>query len=260
MPKRTLSETISTALAVKIPLFIVLLVLALAILACRPQFRRSDISTRSITVHGIATITSEPDEYIFYPQYSFTNVDPAAALKEATAKNTEITDNLRKLGVADKKIKFDTSGFQNTSYYPEPKNSKPDQTIYNDSLTVTVGDKRLAQKVQDYLVSTSPTGSISPQAGFSENLKNRLEVRGRNQAAVDARAKADQSAKNLGFRIGAVKSVEDGSMDQNIRPYAASDGASPISIETTKESSPSLAVQSGENKLTYMVTVVFYLR
>ncbi len=256
----TLSRRAKASLAVKVPITIVLLLIALVVVACRPWSSHSELSGRTITVRGSATILSEPDEYIFYPQYSFANVDSAAALKEATAKNAEITDYLHKLGVETKKIKADTSGFQNTRYYSEPNNGKTDQTTYNDSLTITVKNKILAQKVQDYLITTSPTGSVSPQSGFSENLKKSLENRGRSQAALDARAKAEESAKNLGFTIGPVKSVEDGSADQLIRPYALSGDAKSLSIETKQVGPQSFDIQPGENTLTYNVTVIYYMR
>jgi uncharacterized protein YggE len=120
-------------------------------------------------------------------------------------------------------------------------------------LTITVNDKALTQKVQDYLVTTSPTGSVSPQTTFSEAKRKELESKARDEATKDARSKAEQSAKNLGFKIGKVKSVEDGSGFGGI---VLREGLTMAS----DSKATSLSVQPGENDLHYTVTVTYYLR
>jgi uncharacterized protein YggE len=128
---------------------------------------------------------------------------------------------------------------------------------YNLQLTVTLTNKDLVQKVQDYLVATLPTGGVSPQAGFSDSKRKQLESNARDEATKDARSKADQSAKNLGFRVGKVKSVDDGSGFGGM-PYATSKAESAVALDIA--ASPSLSVQPGENELSYSVTVVYTIR
>ena len=150
----------------------------------------------------------------------------------------------------DSKIKADSSGY-NYNYYYDSINQNYNYTL---SLTITLSDKALTQKVQDYLVSTNPSGSVSPQANFSDAKRKQLESQGRDAATKEARAKADQSAKNLGFKVGHVKSVNDS--DSGGGPIVNS-LASGANLDVKQQS---LAVQSGENDLSYSVTVVYYLK
>jgi uncharacterized protein YggE len=122
--------------------------------------------------------------------------------------------------------------------------------------TAIVANRELAQKVQDYLVSTSPTGQISPQTGFSTTKQKQLESKARDDATKDARAKADQSAKNLGFKVAKVKSIQDGTNFGGITPMMLKDSAAGSSEAITS----SLAVQPGQNDLTYSVTVIYYIK
>ena len=206
---------------------------------------------RIIEVTGQTTLKAVPDEFVFYPMYQFKSADKQSALDKLSKKSDAIVSKLKALGVADKDIKTSSSGYDYPVYY-----SRDGKTAtYSLSLTVTVGSKELAQKVQDYLVTTSPTGSVSPQAGFSEAKRTELENQARGDATKDARSKAEQSARNLGFSLGAIKSVTD-SLGFNGSPYplysrdAVTQGAA----------EQGLALQPGENELSYSVAVVYYVR
>lgn len=205
---------------------------------------------RTIEVTGQAQVTAVPDEFIFYPSYEFKNENKQAALDALSKKSNEVVAKLKELGVADSKIKTNSGG------YDYPVYSKPEGgasvATYSLSLTVTVDNKDLAQKVQDYLVKTTPSGVISPQPQFSDKKRTELEAQARDQATKDARAKAEQSAKNLGFSLGAVKSVSDGAGFGGL-PYASR------GLETDSVS-PKLIIQPGENELTYIVTVTYFVR
>lgn len=238
-------------------IIISLIVIILCMLgAWRPWDGASaDSDSRTVKVTGESKITAEPDEFVFYPTYEFKNADKAAALSELTKKSDETVAKLKELGVADNKIKTDSDG-QN---YPELYYGRPDgQDTYNLRLTVTVDSREKAQKIQDYLVSTSPQGFVSPQAGFSDQKRKELEDKARDEATKDARKKADQSAKNLGFKVGKVKSIDDGSNFGGPIPLYGM-GAAEIA---TDQAAPDrkLAVQPGENDLHYTVTVVYFLR
>lgn len=232
----------------RIVLVLLLLVIAVMLWLWKPWQEEVGANTRTITVTGEATITATPDEYIFNPSYQFKNSDKAAALKELTSKSTEIVNKLKELGVADNKIKTNSGG-SDFAYYPE-NSSTP---IYTLTITVTLDKKELTQKIQDYLITTSPLGTVSPLAGFSESKQKELESQARDKATTEARSKADQSAKNLGFKIGKVKSVEDG----------AGFGISYLektAIARDSISEQSLAVQPGEEPITYSVTVTYFVK
>ncbi len=106
-------------------------------------------------------------------------------------------------------------------------------------------------------MTTSPTGSVSPQATFSDAKQKELETQARNAAAKDARSKADEMAKNIGFKVVKVKSLTD---DQGfggvIRPMYATDSKA----LNAQEATPSLTVQPGENDLPYTITVEYYIK
>lgn len=230
---------------------ILLVAVIVAMLAMwRPWSTAAGASDRTIEVTGTATVSERPDEFVFYPTYEFDNADKAAALEQMTTKSNEVVAGLKKLGVADKNIKTNSDSWS----YPTTKIDGETTTTYTLRLTITAGSDELAQKVQDYLVSTVPSGTISPQATFSEAKLKEVESKGRDEASKDARAKAEQSAKNLGFKVASVKSVSDGSGFGGVYPLMERDAM------TDSATSSSLSIQPGENELTYTVTVVYYIR
>lgn len=235
----------------QLPLILALLIIICLLAIWKPWDNPVNNESRTISVTGEAEITAEPDEYIFNPQYNFKNADQKVALAEATAKTNEIVSELKKLGVADSKIKSGTSGYK--SYYDDS------QDTYYASLTVTVGDKARAQKVQDYLLGTTPTGSVTPQADFSQAKRKKLTDEARDKATREARHKAEQSARNLGFTVGKVKSVSD-NIDNTIDVMPHTGRDVPAIAAGQDSAAPSSPIQQGEDKLTYRVTVVYYLR
>lgn len=104
------------------------------------------------------------------------------------------------------------------------------------------------------MLTTRPTGSVSPQPTFSEKKQRELETEARDKATADARAKAEQSAKNLGFRLGKVKAVADGTN------YWATTLESQGTATDLPTSSNGLDLYPGENELPYSVTVTYYIR
>lgn len=239
-----------------------LIVIVAMLLFWRPWEFRAAADARTVTASGQTKLTAVPDEFVFMPNYEVKGEEKDAVLKELSAKSDEIVKKLKELGVADSKIKTNTDGYDVPIYGYEGTESMdiaprvPDMIpTYTLRMTITVNDKALAQKVQDYLVTTTPTGAISPQVTFSENKRKELESRARDTATKEARAKAEQSAKNLGFSIGPVKSVNDGVGFGDVYPATAEGRATDMAAPTTK-----LSVQPGENELTYQVTVVYYIK
>ncbi|HSX29435.1 MAG TPA: SIMPL domain-containing protein [Candidatus Saccharimonadales bacterium] len=243
--------TVSFALDYRI-ISVVLLLLIIAMLFLWRPWAGAGATARTVDVTGDATISAKPDEFSFYPTYEVKNDDKKAALAELSAKSDEILAKLKQLGVPDNKIKTSTSGYDYPVYYDSEKGTP----TYTLQLTVTVDSNDVAQKVQDYLVTTAPTGDVSPQATFSEATRKKLEALARDAATKDARAKANQMARNLGFKVGRVKAVQDGSGFGNPIPMV-SRGSSTMMAEDNKTS---LDVRPGENDLSYTVSVTYYIR
>lgn len=208
---------------------------------------------RTVSVSGEAKLKAAPDQYVFSPIYEFKNEDKAKALAEQTDKNNQIIAKLKELGVKDSDIKNNASGYSN-SYSVEP--ASPERTTYNLSLTITVSDKDLATKVQDYLVSTNPEGQVTPQASFSETKRKELENQARDMATKDARAKAEQIARNTGAKLGKVKSIQDGGGFGQPIPALYEDSVASSSSATKQ----SMQIQPGENELNYVVSASYYLK
>lgn len=213
-------------------------------------------SSRKITVSGSSTIKATPDEYSFNPSWEFKGTDKTATLKEATDKSTNVVAELKKLGVADKDIKTNAGGWGGYYYY----NSTQNEHTYTLTVNVIVSTRSLAQKVQDYLTTTEPTGQVTPQATFSSALQKKLEKQGRGEATKDARAKADEMATNLGFKVGKVISITDDGQDGGVYPMLSQGSALEDSAVKVTTASSTLAVQPGQNELNYSVQVVYTIR
>jgi uncharacterized protein YggE len=94
-------------------------------------------------------------------------------------------------------------------------------------------------------------------ANFSNAMQKTLESKARDDAAKEARAKAEQSAQNLGFKVGKVKSISDGAgFNGSIMPMNASAASGTMSMD---KATTSLAVHPGQNDLNYSVTVTYYI-
>lgn len=209
---------------------------------------------RTVKVTGEATIKAEPDEFVFYPTYTLKAADRDKALQAMTAKSDDVIAGLKKLGITDKQIKTNADSYDRDYYKPMgPDSTEPSYTV---QLTITAGSRDLAQKVQDYLSGTQPTGTISPSANFSTAKRKELESKARDEATKDARAKADQSARNLGFEVGKVKTVSDGSGFGDPMPLMGRGSATMDAAMPEKR----LAVQPGENELSYSVTVEYFVK
>jgi uncharacterized protein YggE len=230
---------------------VLLVVIVVMVLFWRPWEPRIDAKSRTIDVTGQAKVTASPDEFIFTPAYEFKNANKDTALSELSKKSDEIVKKLKELGVADNKIKTNSDGYD----YPIYDREDSATPTYTLRLTITINDKALAKKVQDYLVGTSPTGAISPQLAFSDAKRKELESKARDKATKEARVKAEQSAKNLGFKLGEIKSVNDGTNFGGVYPLLKEGGSSSDATQPN-----TLGLQPGENDLTYQVSVVYYVK
>lgn len=122
------------------------------------------------------------------------------------------------------------------------------------NLTITLKDKELTQKVQDYLITTSPSGSITPVSTFSTAKQKTLESQARNEAIKDAKDKATASAEQIGTKLGKAITISD----------AISGGVSPMpwlyrtedSVKS-ESSTSSYSVQPGLNEYSFSVEITY---
>lgn len=207
---------------------------------------------RKITVSGEAIVKSAPDEYQFNPYYE------RATSGEIVSLSQDITAKLKSLGVADDKIKVTVSDYgQSVGGSPDGSPVVPPNQSQNTlSVSISVATKALAQKVQDYLLTTAPKGLVTPNSIFSATKQKQLEDQARTKAIADAKRRADQSAAGLGAKVDKVLEINDSSMPGSIYPLkgvAATDSTAASGVQ-------SLPIQPGQNEINYSVQVTFSLR
>lgn len=263
---------------------VVFVLLLLAMVWWQPWVTKLTANTRTVQVTGEATVKSEPDEFQFYPTYTSKNSNKQAALTELSKKSDEIVAKLKELGVPESGIKTNASS-DNGVYLMTTSFPAPDQSGSMLAVTVTVNTREQAQKVQDYLLTTGATGSVSPMATFSTAKQKELQAQARTAAEKDARAKAEQTAKNLGFKLGAVKTVEDQNGIGMVRPMALDAsgpttvagsgmaeagtvgtstisvaGNAPVTVSSGAVKAVGLSVMPGQDEVTYAVSVTYFVK
>lgn len=211
----------------------------------------STTSKRTIDITGESSTKAEPDQYQFNPQYQKKGADRVAIQQELTAQINAVISRLKEIGVAESDITLQSSTYDN--YYNDGTNE-----VTSNSLTVIVSDKVLSQKVQDYLLTTAPMGQITPYPSFSDTKRKEVEKVSRAEAIADAKSKADQTAKELGLKVGKVIAVSD---PQNgvIMPMYAKGYANAMS-GSLEDSSSSLPILPGKQDVSYSVQVTFELK
>lgn len=229
---------------------VALFIVIAAMLFMWQPWRNDASEERTITVTGESTLKATPDEFVFTPIYQFENSNKTAAINAMTKKSDEIIAKLKELGVPENNLKTNAGGFESTAI----KSETSDTSTYTLQVTATVNDAELAQKVQDYLLTTAPTGNVTPQPTFSETKRKELQAQARELATKDAHDKAEASARNIGFKLGAVKTVSDGSGFWAWPAEARDSVASSLAVQ------PTLSLAPGENELPYSIQVIYYVR
>lgn len=234
----------------------VLLVINIAMIAIWQPWRNSSSSDRTIKVTGTATIESEPDQYVFNPYYQKQGTDRTALNQELGVLSDTIVAKLKQLGVKDSAIKVNAYSYDYGVYSETPTN----EITATLSLTVTIKDRNLAQSVEDYLVTTSPSGSITPTASFSASKQKALETQARTDALKDAKSKAEASASQLGTKLGKVINVSDiSSIGVTPLPWMAGSGVSSMDKAETSDSSSSYTIRPGLDEYSFSIEVTYEL-
>lgn len=219
----------------------------------RPWDAQTDTNARKISITGTSILKAEPDEFRFYPSYNRDSIEEIEKL------NTQVVATLKNLGVKDDEIKNNASNYGSPEiYYMDTAKSKRQITL---GFTITVSSKKLAQNVQDYLLTTNPVGALTPVGVFSTNKQKELMTKARSEAIKDARTKAEQTAKGLGTKIGKVIEVAEGS---SVGGCGMTTMLCPVAMSESTKSSDSVSqsnigVQPGTNEFGYSFTVTFAL-
>jgi len=235
----------------------VLLIANLVTIGIWRPWEGTGTSDRTIVITGSTTIEAAPDQFVFSPYYQKEGTDKTVVNKELSDLSTTIVTKLKALGVADSAIKPDVNSYEYSYYYGGP-DGQATTALY---ITVTIKNKELAQKVQDYLVTTLPSGSVTPQILFSVEKQKVLETQARDAALANAKAKADSSATQLGARVGKVIKVSDmtsGGITTLPWMMNAEKGFAGDSVSSPSSTS-SYTIQPGLNEYSFSVEVTYEL-
>ncbi len=230
-----------------VTIILLAIILGLVLLLKPWSFRRSG-EDRTISVSGESSIKAVPDEYTFNPMYQKSGADRAAIQSELINTVNQVVAKLKELGVPEDKISLSSQTYEN--YWRDDS-----QEYTSNSLSISVDNKELAQKVQDYLITTSPQGQITPYASFSKDKEKQVQEQARSEAIADAKSKAERMASELGVKLGKVVSIDDNS-GGFVMPYAAERSA----LMATDNAVSSLPVLPGEQEVPYTISVTYELR
>lgn len=206
---------------------------------------------RTISVSGDAKIESIPDEYIFTPYFQKTGDDSDELRNEIAALGEKLVRDLKELGVDENKISLSGSSYD--YYYYRDDDGKQNIQL---RAQVTVNDKELAQKVQDYLLTQDIKGQITPRPQFSDQRQDELKEQARSEAVVDAKAEAQRTAEDLGLKLGKVVMIKD---SENVA-YPWLQGVPEVAFDDASRESSSLPVTPGEQTFSFRVEASFELK
>ncbi len=223
----------------------VVLVIALIALTVytKPWESESGSSPRTISIKGESTIKHAPDSFVFNPTFE---ADSQGAINE---KTNQVVKDVKALGLGDAGIQTQVSSYEDYG------NNGPTGTYnYTVYLTLSVEDKELAQKIQDYLATSGATGSISPTVSFTKDTQKKLRDEATVKAVEDAKQRGESTAKNLGVKVVKVIKVNEPDNTYDIYPIASYDAT------LSSEAGKSLPINAGESEFSYSVTVDFEIR
>jgi uncharacterized protein len=221
---------------------IILLIIIFGLTIYTRPWDQVSANPRTIEITGEATIKLAPDSFVFNPSYE------EASQEEINLKVNEVISQVKALGLGDAGIQSQVS-----SYEKYDNTGPTGNYTYNAYLTFSVEDKELAQRIQDYLIISGATGQITPNAGFKRETQKALRDEATIKAVEDARARAEQTAKNLGVKLGKVIKINEPDQNYDVYPIASYDAMS--NAEGTM-----LPINAGESEYPLSIKVKFEIR
>ena len=222
-----------------------------ALAAAAPdEMAPSTIASTRLAVVAEGSVTRVPDIATVTAGVVTQASGASAAMAENARRMAAAIAALKRAGVADRDIR--TASLTLSPQYRYADNQPPALTGYQASnqLAVTLRDIKGAGPILDALVGQGvnqidgPTLSVDkPEAAFDE---------ARTAAIVTARARAQLYARAAGLGVRRIVSIEEQGSDAPQPPR-------PMMMMARAKESADTAIESGEQKLTVSVRVVFEL-
>ena len=214
----------------------------------------------TISFEGKGEIFASPD----IANISFSVRESGKTQKEAqdkvSVKVNKVTKFVKENGVAEKDIKTENySAYPQYDYgpqcidYPCPP-QKPPKIIgfeVNQNISVKVRNVDETGKILDLLASAAVTDINGPNFEIDEIEK--VQAKARKLAIEDAKAKAEQLAKDLGIRLVRIVNFSEGG---NYPIY----GRAEFKALSADDAIPLPEIPVGENKIVSNVTITYEVR
>lgn len=226
--------------------------------------RDSQIAANVISVSGEGEVTAVSDIASLNINLSKEGATAKEAQKLLNESITKTLTYLKDQKIEDKDIKSEYGGLSpKYSYsqvvcitYPCPTR-EPKIVGYTatQSITVKIREVDNASVVRTGLAEIGITDINGPT--FSIDEEDTFKDEARSKAIVDARAKAEVLAKELGVKLGRVINFEEGNNGGDYRMYSAKAMASGYAMD---EASAAPTLPKGENKITSNVTITYEIK
>lgn len=217
------------------------------------QTETKEPKQRTISVRGLGSVTTSPDQVRLSVQVSTRATSASEAMTQASSKTRQILDILKNIGVDTKDIQ--TTRVTVTAILDYQRQVQPPPILgysgTNDFNVVFKG--KLMDKVGEFMDRAVIAGATSFGGLMYENSKQReLERDALKKAAADARARAEVLAKELGAGVGTVVNIS----ESVSRPIPYDRGIAAMQM-TDAAAAP---VMIGELTITATVDVAFELK
>jgi len=181
---------------------------------------------RTITVTGVATVTSQPDEALVQLGVHTQAGTAQAALAENAAKMNKVLDALRNAGLGD-----DDLATTNVSLYPMYGNDGQSVTGYqaDNQIQATIRDLPKVGTVIDAAVSAG--ANMASGVTFQLSEQNQGQGQALARAIDNARTKADAMAEAAGAGVGEVVTISEATVASPV-PYPMYAGAEDVAAST----------------------------
>jgi uncharacterized protein YggE len=222
------------------------LVWSLSALAQEPPAEKG--TKRTVTVRGNGSASVQPDQVRMSIQVNVRGESASEAMKTASTRAQEVLTILRSVGVDTKDIQTTRVGV--SPIYDYEKRTQPPPIIgYAATNDFNAVFRNAAMNRIGEFVDRAVTAGASTFGGlvYESSRERELERVALTGAAMDARARAEVLAAELGITLGEVISVTETGMH----------APSPIVHDMRVEATMAAPVMTGEISVTANVEVVF---
>jgi uncharacterized protein len=212
----------------------------------------SSAPINTVTVNGQATVTAPPDEAVVVLTVENDAANAQDAMNATSVQSQQMLDRLKSDGIPDSAIQTSSITLYPVRTY-DPSTGKETLTGYRaqNSITVTLKDAPTVAKVLAAGVDTGATLVSGPTWRLRDDSQAVNEAL--QQAAANARTKAETLAAAEGATLGEVLVMNEGSVQVPVPIYAAGQASDSVKVVEPP-------VSSGNLDVTANVSVTYALK